>query len=390
MQKSDSQDNRAENQYNQTALDMSAMSSTNVESQNGSDALYDAAKVTQQTSVDSSKTIGEVDSIKEESLASNEGRSHADNIDNEMHDITPMTYSALEAVQTDKTGKGCMEIKTDAVSSSTPESLSGNFDLDIPKENKHIDSCSTCRGEDNQSFRVKIDPESTELLSVGTSSTEPSSQISVSDSIGIPHPAYKESPSSELIADDQMSSPLTSCQVDKLDQSTNIDFPLDEKLEKLSLDDIDRDILGGENIEDGDAFISALHNAEEGFQPSIGTDLEKSGKSEELESASDNLQPDALRDIVEDDLPPNLNSKSFDAERTTYNPSLWTPTEIDIATGNLECTFMEHSLPLKSTYTEVVVYVEIFWPHFSYRTNCHISCLSCFKRCNLLCCINIL
>ena len=74
--------------------------------------------------------------------------------------------------------------------------------------------------------------------------------------------------------------------------------------------------------EDAIDFINALYNAEE--------------ESNE----------------VKDDLFPSLISKSIDAEKTTYNPSLWTPAEIETATGNAESTFLEHPLLLKSTYTE--------------------------------------
>ncbi|KAI9073981.1 hypothetical protein K1719_044045 [Acacia pycnantha] len=241
-------------------------------------------KFIQHTTVDNNMTISEGDSIKEESIASfNE------------------------------------EQISDAISSSNPESLSEKFSLDIPKGNKHVEfvNCSTSLDNDNQSSRVKLNPESSELPSVEISSTNLSSQMSVADSIETAHLTCEKSPSFELSTDVQMKSTLTSCQADKSWQSTDIDLPLDEKLEKLSLDETDKDILGGENSgEDIDAFTSALHNAQEGFPPSFGTDLENS-------------------------------------ESATYNPSLWTPTEIEIATGNSDCTFLEHSLPLRSTYVEV-------------------------------------
>lgn len=68
--------------------------------------------------------------------------------------------------------------------------------------------------------------------------------------------------------------------------------------------------------------------------------------------------PPAESNDTEDDLSPSLMSKSIDAERTTYNPSLWTPAEIETATGNAECTFLEHPLSLRSTYTEAMVDVK--------------------------------
>jgi len=68
--------------------------------------------------------------------------------------------------------------------------------------------------------------------------------------------------------------------------------------------------------------------------------------------------PPAESNDTEDDLSPSPMSKSIDVERTTYNPSLWTPAEIETATGNAECTFLEHPLMLRSTYTEAMVDVK--------------------------------
>lgn len=68
----------------------------------------------------------------------------------------------------------------------------------------------------------------------------------------------------------------------------------------------------------------------------------------------------------------------FDVESRTYKPSLWTPSEIETATGNSDCTFLEHSLPLRSTYIEVKVNIK-FCCHFFIGTNCYISCL-CSSR----------
>ncbi|KAL5699699.1 hypothetical protein ACHQM5_030568 [Ranunculus cassubicifolius] len=46
-------------------------------------------------------------------------------------------------------------------------------------------------------------------------------------------------------------------------------------------------------------------------------------------------------------------STSLLVEANTYDPSSWTPMEIETATGNAECTLVEHPLKLRSTYTEV-------------------------------------
>jgi hypothetical protein len=140
-----------------------------------------------------------------------------------------------------------------------------------------------------------------------------------------PYSGYRESSSYEVIANDQMNCSSTAYLVDEPQKPTNMDFTLNEKLEKFSFDEIDKaDVSSGNTGEDASDFINALHNAEE--------------ESNE----------------VEDDLSPSLISKSIDAKKSTYDPSLWTPAEIQIATGNAECTFLEHPLSLKSTYTEAV------------------------------------
>lgn len=170
----------------------------------------------------------------------------------------------------------CAEQIPDAISSN-PESSSEKFSLDFSNGSNYAEfgNCSTSLGEDNQSVRVKLNSESSELPSAEMSSTNSSVQMSVSDSIETSQLRYEAGPSFELTSDVQMRSTLTSW------LSSNNDFLLDEKLEKLSLNEMDKDMLGGENSgEDIDAFTSALHNTQEGFLPSFGADLEKSGKFE--------------------------------------------------------------------------------------------------------------
>ncbi|XP_026662317.2 carbon catabolite repressor protein 4 homolog 6-like isoform X3 [Phoenix dactylifera] len=43
-------------------------------------------------------------------------------------------------------------------------------------------------------------------------------------------------------------------------------------------------------------------------------------------------------------------------EKHSYNPYLWTPVEIEIASGNAECTTVEHNLKLRSAYVDVKDY----------------------------------
>ncbi|KAI4316285.1 hypothetical protein L6164_024280 [Bauhinia variegata] len=329
------QENNTDNQQTGIVLDvMSDKSLTN--EQHGKDTHLNA--------VDYAKNLGEVDSLKEDSHASDsEGRFPVEHTSDEIHDNTPIASSAPEVVHTNAIGMGCAEQVSDAVPPSTHKILNETSNLYVPNENESMkfDSSPTSLQEDNQSSRIKIASESTGPLSLETSLTESSSQNSLSNVIEVAHPGNGESLLCELLANDQVNSSSTSYQVDESPQLANVDFPLDEKLQNLPLDEIDKTMIGCENIEDADDFISALHNGEEGFSQG----LENSDQFE-LESASFNTPLQQQSDEMEDDLPPIRNT--IDVGR-----SLWTPMEIETATGNAECTVLEHQLPLRSTYTEV-------------------------------------
>lgn len=351
MQNPETRNNSSENQHTHTVLDVSK-SSTDMQCAKETDQYVD--KDTQDIAVDH-KIFNGVDHGKEESNTyHSESRLLIHHIDGEIHNTTPMTSSALETVHTDAAGLGSTQHKhiSDAISSSNQESLSENSNLHDPKGNEHT--------QEGQSSRVNIDLESTDVVNLKISSTQPSSQISVSDAFVVPNPGYSESPSCEVVADDQMDSSSTSCLVYKSHQLTNIDFPLDEKLEETFLDEIDKTIIGSENVsEDDNVLKTEFHNAKEGVAldlgPSVKSDFEKSYQVEELDSASEDLLLPAESNEVEDELSPVPISKSIDPGKTTYNPSLWTPMEIKTAAGNAECTVLEHPLLLRSTYTEATM-----------------------------------
>ncbi|XP_050388281.1 carbon catabolite repressor protein 4 homolog 6 [Argentina anserina] len=123
-------------------------------------------------------------------------------------------------------------------------------------------------------------------------------------------------------------------------KSTSVDLEVQKKMENLSLTELDEDIPGNENTADDDiAFLSASHNTGDGFT-SIASDLPM------------DMFP-ASTDRIDDSLSSGLYSETVGMEECTYDPALWTPMEIEIATGNGECTLLEHPLKLRSTYTEV-------------------------------------
>lgn len=124
--------------------------------------------------------------------------------------------------------------------------------------------------------------------------------------------------------------------------STSVDLEVQKSLEILSLTELDEAIPESQNTaEDGSTFLSALHNTGDGFA-SFASDPPK----ETLPASPDRN---------EDGLSSGLDSETIGVELSSYDPSLWTPMEIEVATGNTECTLLEHPLKLKSTYTEVEV-----------------------------------
>lgn len=143
---------------------------------------------------------------------------------------------------------------------------------------------------------------------------------------------------------EQKGSCSTSYQVEVSSTATSIDFALADKLENLSLGNLDEPKAESESIhEDGNAFLSALHNTEDASQSNFD------------HYAQSNLNPtsEGLSDELIDDLSPALDSEAVNMEEITYNPSLWTPMEIATATGNADCAYLEHPLQLRSTYAEV-------------------------------------
>ncbi|XP_071717761.1 carbon catabolite repressor protein 4 homolog 6 [Rutidosis leptorrhynchoides] len=85
--------------------------------------------------------------------------------------------------------------------------------------------------------------------------------------------------------------------------------------------------------EDSTSFLSELHGPD-------GVDLVNGNGTTEAEDLDCSF---------------STNGESF-VERPVYDPSGWTPMEIEAATGSSECTTMEHKLILRSAYTEVEDY----------------------------------
>ncbi|KAL5559277.1 hypothetical protein UlMin_035488 [Ulmus minor] len=212
-----------------------------------------------------------------------------------------------------------------------------NSDLELVNQ----DNSSLPLHEENLSTKAKSD-------------SEPSFQTSFSYALEVSSSENSGIMSNQQHCGDEQSSYSSSFEVDLSYASTSIE--VEEKLESLSLNESDEAMKEGGNMaEDRSAFLSALHNTEEALPFDIGQ-LPRSSEmgfdsSKYFVSSPDDSPQPSSNFAVEDDLMPDLDSEPVDKQ--FYDPSLWTPVEIEAATGNAECTSLEHPLKLKSTYTEV-------------------------------------
>ncbi|XP_060208221.1 carbon catabolite repressor protein 4 homolog 6 isoform X1 [Lycium barbarum] len=130
---------------------------------------------------------------------------------------------------------------------------------------------------------------------------------------------------------------------------------LDEKMDNLSLNVVSEgtkeDELLGENR---DTFLSQLHG-EAGSFPSDSNQFQTTAleeMDESLKKYDGSLELRPLSEAIADDAP-DLETEVVDGERFSYDPSAWTPMDIETATGYADCTVMEHNLKLTSAYREV-------------------------------------
>lgn len=175
--------------------------------------------------------------------------------------------------------------------------------------------------------------------------------------------------SSEQISSDEQAGFSGPSQAHRPTASTNTD--VQEKFANLSLNDSNEAIAEeGNLVEDSSTFLSALHDTQDDFACDPGqllrSGLPESDPSKGFASALNNSSQG-----VENDLSPYLDPQSLVIEKSFYDPSSWTPRDIETATGNADCTFLEHPLKLRSTYTEVEV------NHFR---DVHVSLLTNYER----------
>ncbi|CAK9176316.1 unnamed protein product [Ilex paraguariensis] len=144
--------------------------------------------------------------------------------------------------------------------------------------------------------------------------------------------------------------PSTSYEDDIALKSACINSLVDEKMENLSLSElVEATKEHGTPGEDCTVFLSELHNTNGGFPSAFGQfPRSDSVECNESSEACLALPGGQLLDDY-----PGIDSEPFNVEKTPYDPSAWTPMEIETASGSSDCTYLDHPLQLRSTYAEV-------------------------------------
>ncbi|XP_062019335.1 carbon catabolite repressor protein 4 homolog 6 isoform X1 [Rosa rugosa] len=254
------------------------------------------------------------------------------NLSDEFHNCSPAVSSNSEKVNSDVT-----DIR---YKDSVEYTSNSNDDSNVCVERESM-NCSILKlssTKDNVTTGEGCDTDYVDPFSSKTPSSEVSGQTSFADVTEGPRLGnLRHLPSKEISVVEKSAQH----EVNITSASTSVDPEVQKNLEKMSLTELDEAIPeGGNTVEDDCTFLSALHNTGDGFASDFASDPPK-------------YMLPVSTDRIEDELSPGLDSETVGVEKTTYDPSLWTPMEIETATGNGECTVLEHPLKLKSTYTEV-------------------------------------
>ncbi|KAF9617474.1 hypothetical protein IFM89_036435, partial [Coptis chinensis] len=153
----------------------------------------------------------------------------------------------------------------------------------------------------------------------------------------------------------------SACNVETSNVATNIDFNEDQKLFGTSLEATEE--VGSFGQAYSSMLPSEVNSVDYVFQSDIGHDSEsvtpetdKTGQYLEKHATDQQkLKSLPLRNEIQGDSILFIDSDLAVGEKNKYDPSLWTPVEIMTASGNADCTVLEHPLKLKSTYAEVEV-----------------------------------
>lgn len=286
------------------------------------------------------------------------------NPDSNMENLSAMNYSQPQFSSTmlDASDESCTDMQSgkddsplnNEVKKETPQNSVDCFrelheSTFVPVDGCREDS-STSYGEGGFPVdHVHNDAECVNPINSEISSSELSCQTSFSKAVEVSPQGNSGNMSPHQIANDDDANPSSPYQVNVSCPYTIVNFMVDEKLENLSLNELNKAVVGEVVGEDESAFLSALHEIGDAFPSDLGKlepDLEVSDHSRELESVLPKSPSNSLSNEVDNDL-------SVAMDKTGYDPSLWTPMEIETATGNPDCTLLEHPLMLSSTYAEV-------------------------------------
>lgn len=129
---------------------------------------------------------------------------------------------------------------------------------------------------------------------------------------------------------------------------------LEEKMEILSLNEIHEVTIEGEadiNLLSDINYTGGVFPSQ--FSQSQRLNSEEDGSLEECASSHGEDVYSLGNEIM--DNTPVENLEIINTEQSKYDPSAWTPSEIEAATGSSDCVIMEHPLKLRSVYGEVEV-----------------------------------
>lgn len=175
--------------------------------------------------------------------------------------------------------------------------------------------------------------DNTDAITDPTPSGISSTEISSSSTVEVSATGSSESFSSLLDAKDK-DNPSNFSKVNVSRELTSTDY-IGGKMENLPLEDLPETDDGDKVFdEDSTKFLSELYDGNESF--------------------SSNISHAVRSDLVESD--ESFKKTEPNALNFRYDPSAWTPMEIETATGNADCTLVEHPLKLRSTYAEVEVF----------------------------------
>ncbi|KAB1204555.1 hypothetical protein CJ030_MR8G021793 [Morella rubra] len=352
--------NHSQPQCVSTALDVSAESCTEMQSGKDDGVLHDeVGEETQQNAVDGFKEFcGSTSrdsadgSTGDSSTSYSKGGFHVNYMHDEIHNSHPVASDPREVIS-NVTYTGDSE-KVNVPSHSNNSSLREDSESN---EKVDFDNCTDSFLENHHATTAKIDPEHVDPFSSEISSSEASCQTSFVSASEVFPPGNLGNTSSHQFAHDDYPISSSQSQANISCLPTSNDLIADEKLDNLSLNEVDRALAeSGDRGEDESTFLSALCDAEDAF-PSDLSQLRSnpsiSDHSKELGSIPHDSPLNSLSNEVEDDLSQGLDSEAVAMDSTAYDPSLWTPMEIETATGNADCTLLEHPLMLSSVYTEV-------------------------------------